>query len=67
MEIIDQEWLAAGKTREELDQERQLLKLYDELLGSGHEPEDIRAEWKDKSDAEILRAYAEPTLMQKGV
>ncbi len=62
-EIIRQEWIEAGKTEEELDQEEQLLEVFDELLGEGLEPEDIRAEWKGKSNAEILCAYAAPVSM----
>lgn len=60
-EIIRHEWIEAGKTEEELDKEEQILELFDELLGEGREPEDIHAEWKGKSTAEILHTYAVPT------
>ena len=64
-EIIRQEWIEAGKTEEELDQEEQILELFDQLLGEGREPEDIRAEWNGKSNAEILRNFTTPALMQQ--
>lgn len=45
MEIIRQEWLDAGKTEEELEQEEQVFQVYGELLKSGRDPEEIHAEW----------------------
>ncbi len=35
MKLIDQEWNAAGKTQEELDQEKLLIELFDRLLACG--------------------------------
>ena len=56
-EIIRQEWIEAGKTEEELDQEEQLVDLLDMLIASGRSAEEIHAEWEGKSNAEILHAY----------
>ena len=67
MEIIRQEWLAAGKTEEELTQEEQIAELYDNLLASGCEPKQIRAEWQGKTNAEILRAYTVPVPVLQSV
>lgn len=44
-EIIDQEWLAAGVSREELDQEEEITDILDRLTGSGYAPEIVRAAW----------------------
>lgn len=63
--IMEQEWLDAGKTREELNQEKPLIALFGRLLASGHSEDEIEAEWAGKTDAEILRAYAPPVLMEK--
>jgi hypothetical protein len=57
MEIIRQEWLAAGKTQEELDQEDQILAIYEEMLASGRDPEEIHADWDNKSNVEIICEY----------
>ncbi len=63
MDIIDQEWLAEGKTREELDQEKMLAELYDTLLWSGCLPDNIRADWDGKFNTEILRLYNAPQIL----
>lgn len=52
--IMDQEWLAAGKTRQELSQEKQLVELFDSLLASGCTEAEIDAAWAGKSADEIL-------------
>ena len=58
--IIDDEWIAAGMTREQLDQDEQLLHLFSRLVASGRSEDDINAEWQHKTPAEILREYAVP-------
>ena len=58
MDIIDNEWLAVGKTREELNQERQIGDLVDRLMATGKSLDEIDAMWKDKTNAEILEEYA---------
>ena len=63
MEIIRQEWIEAGKTEAELDQEDQIADLYDMLVASGRSEEEIDAAWEGKSNAEILQAYAAPVSM----
>lgn len=64
-QIIRQEWIEAGKTEAELDQEEQLVDLLDRLVASGRSEEDIEAEWEGKSNAEILHAYAASALLQR--
>jgi hypothetical protein len=59
-EIIEQSWLEAGMTREEITQDQQLAEIFDRLLASGHPMDDILAEWQNKSAEEILREYAPP-------
>ena len=63
MAIIDQSWLDAGMTREELDQEKRLLELYDILLASGRSEAELNAEWDHKTGAEILCMYAAPSKL----
>ena len=58
--LIRQEWIAAGKTEKQLDQEEQLLALYSRLLSSGRSEDDIDAEWECKTSEEILHEYASP-------
>lgn len=58
-DLIRQEWLAAGKTEQQLDQEEQLLALYSRLLSSGRSEDEIDAEWKHKTPEEILHEYAQ--------
>ena len=62
-QIIRQEWIEAGKTEAELDQEAQLVDLLDMLVASGRSEEDIELEWEGKSNTEILRAYVAPVSM----
>ena len=62
-QIIRQEWIEAGKTEAELDQEEQLVDLLDMLVASGRSEEDIEAEWEGKSKSEILQAYVAPVSM----
>lgn len=57
-EMMDQEWIATGVTREELDQDRQLADLFDKLVTGGRSSKDIAAEWEHKTPEEILREYA---------
>ncbi len=57
-EMMDQEWIATGVTREELDQDRQLAQLFDKLVTGGRSSKDIVAEWEHKTPEEILREYA---------
>ncbi len=57
-EIIDQEWLAAGATREELEQDEQLTQLLDRLVVSGHDFHNLMADWQHKTPEAILREYA---------
>lgn len=58
MDIIDQEWLDAGTTREELDENKRLTELLDRLVGEGRSLDEIEAAWEGKSNKEILREYA---------
>ena len=58
MDIIDQEWIAAGKTREELDQEEQITDIVDHLFASGKSLDEIETEWEGKSNSQILEEYA---------
>ena len=57
-DLIRQEWLAVGKTEQELDHEEQLLTLYSRLLSSGRSEDEIDVEWEHKTPEEILREYA---------
>lgn len=57
MNIIDQEWLQAGVSQEELDQGKQLAELFDRLLASGRSVNDISTEWEGKTVEEIMREY----------
>lgn len=57
-EIIDQEWIAAGVTREELEQSDQLTDLLDRLVASGHDFHILMEDWKHKTPEAILREYA---------
>jgi hypothetical protein len=57
MDIIDQEWLQAGVSQEELDQGKRLAELFDRLLASGRSANDISAEWQGKTVEEIMREY----------
>ena len=57
-EIIDQEWIAAGVTREELDQADQLANLLDRLVASGRDFDSLMEKWEHKTAEEILREYA---------
>ena len=57
-EIIDQEWIAAGVTREELDQADQLADLFDRLVAGGRSSKEINAEWQHKTPEDILHEYA---------
>ncbi len=59
-EHIDNEWLATGVTREELEQDARMVELLSNLVKAGHPLEDLLAEWEEKSPAEILRDYATP-------
>jgi hypothetical protein len=56
-ESIEQEWLRAGVSREELEQERQLADLLRSLLAAGRRADDLLDEWEGKSAEEILREY----------
>jgi hypothetical protein len=58
--IIEDEWLDAGVTREELGQDEQLVQLLGRLMSKGRSSEDIMAEWEGKQPIDILREYAEP-------
>ena len=55
-EIIDREWLAAGVSREELDQEEEITDILDRLTGSGYAPEIVRAAWTAEY-ANIMELY----------
>ncbi len=57
MEIIDNEWVEAGMTREELEQNRQIGEIIADLRTSGRSLESIEAEWQGKSKEQILRDY----------
>ncbi len=61
--LMRQEWITAGKTEKELDQEEQLLALYSRLLSSGRSEDDIDAEWECKTAEEILHEYTAPASM----
>ncbi len=58
MDIIDQEWIDAGITREELEQNRQIVAIIDRLRASGRSLNAIEAEWEGKSKEQILLEYA---------
>jgi hypothetical protein len=60
-EAIDQDWLDAGATREELELSRRLGDLFARELESGRTPEEINADWDGKSAEEILAEYALPS------
>jgi hypothetical protein len=62
MEIIDQTWLDAGYTREDLEQSKQLAEIFDMLLAEGRRADDILDEWENKSAEDILREYAPPAV-----
>ncbi len=61
-EIIEQSWLEAGMTREEIAQDKQLADLFQRLLAEGRRADDILDEWQNKSAEEILNEYAPRTL-----
>jgi len=56
-EIIDKEWLAAGMSQAEIDQEEEITDIFDRLVGSGYTREIIYAAW----DADYTR-YDNPAL-----
>ena len=56
-EIIQNEWLATGVIREELEQDNQLECLLGKLLKAGRPLNDILAEWEHKTPSEILSEY----------
>jgi len=64
-EVIDAEWMTIGDaygkiwTREELDDYHRVGDLMDEKFALGYTIEQINAEWKGKSNQEILAAEAE--------
>ena len=58
VDIMDKEWIAAGKTQEELDQEEQISDIVAELMASGKSFDEIEEMWKGKSNAQILEEYA---------
>jgi hypothetical protein len=57
MDIIDQEWLDAGMTCEELDENKRLAEILDRLVGEGQSLDEIEAAWEGKSNEDILREY----------
>ena len=62
MDIIDQEWLDAGMTRKELEENKRVAELLDRLVAAGHSLDEIEAEWEGKTSEEILREYALPDI-----
>ena len=56
-DIIDQEYIAAGATREELDKDETVFCLFRELVASGRNIDELLAEWQNKTHDEILREY----------
>ena len=58
VDIIDNEWIAAGKTREELIQEERIMDIVDDLFASGKSLDEIDTIWKGKSNAQIVEEYA---------
>ena len=58
VDIMDTEWIAAGKTQEELDMEKELDGLLDYLMSSGRSWKEIQEMWEGKSPAQILEEYA---------
>jgi hypothetical protein len=65
IEIINQEWLATGVSKEQLVQSEQLSDLLDRLVGSGRSIDSILAEWEGKTPEEILGAGALLTTLQR--
>jgi hypothetical protein len=54
--IINQSWLEAGHTQEELDQSERIADLLDRLVASGRSMESVLDEWQGKSAEEISAA-----------
>ena len=74
-EIINREWLAAGMTQQEIDQDEELVDIIDRLAGAGYSQDVIQAVWetdystpedKDASDASI-RLYLRLLTMAEEV
>jgi len=61
MSILDQAWLEAGATPEEIEQEKQVGQLLQRLLADGASAKALLDDWQDKSAAEILEEYGEGT------
>ncbi len=57
MRIIEQKWLDAGVTQEEIDQSEEFTDIFDRLVGSGYAREIIYAAW----DADYT-GYDNPAL-----
>jgi hypothetical protein len=59
MSILDQAWLEAGATPEEIEQEKQVGQLLQRLLADGTSAKALLDDWQNKSAAEILEEYGE--------
>jgi hypothetical protein len=60
-EIIEQSWLEAGMTPEEMARDKQIADLFQRLLAEGWQADDLLNAWQNKSAEEILREYAPRT------
>jgi hypothetical protein len=66
MSILDQAWLEAGATPEEIEQEKQVDQLLQRLLADGASTKALLDDWQNKSAAEILEEYGEVTPAAAG-
>jgi hypothetical protein len=57
--IINQSWLDAGHTQEELDQSHRIADLLDRIVASGRSMESVLDEWQGKTAEEILATCCE--------
>ncbi len=63
-DVLDQAWLDAGMSLQELETNKRLADIFDQLLASGRTPEDINAEWEMKTPQEIICNHAPPLRTQ---
>lgn len=63
-DVLDQAWLDEGMSLQELETNKRLADIFDQLLASGRTPENINAEWETKTPQEIICNHAPPFLTQ---